>query len=65
MSQKGKLNRYNYWKTYIKALSEKYGITEFQTVSILDNVNEFKDMYNIAENSEFIMYFLNGTLPNE
>lgn len=56
----GKKNRYSFWLQDIEKLAAKYHLTSEKIVEILNNINEFKVMYQWKETEEFINMFLHA-----
>lgn len=53
----GEKDRYEYFISRIKTLSEKYNLPTTKIFDILENIEDFKNMYNISEFDKFLVFY--------
>jgi hypothetical protein len=53
----GEQNRYEYWLSKVECLALKHHVSPKQVVAILENFQDWKNMFNIVEIDKFIHVF--------
>lgn len=50
--------RYEYWLKDVKELADKNNLTVLQAITVLNNINDFKDIFRYVETDKFINIYL-------